>query len=294
MMAGLDKTQKLYGIHTDDIRIRDPFIVPDRKENRYCLFGTTDPDTWNGPGQGFLVYESKDLTHWSEPVYAFQKPEGFWAAKNFWAPEVHAYQGSWYMLASFKSDARCRGTQILRAGRLLGPYLPVSDGPVTPQDWECLDGTLFVDEHGQPWIVFSHEWLQIGDGAICCARLSHDLKEMLGAPVTLFHASDAPWSTPAGNTDTGRAAYVTDGPFVYREKDGTLRMIWSSFREGRYCIGIAESGTGTILGPWKQQDRPILDIGGHGMLFEDFSGRRFLAIHSPNTTGAERLKLIPF
>lgn len=144
------KQEKPYPIAANDIRVRDPFIVPDHENKIYYLFGTTDPVTCNGAGEGFLVYESKDLLRWSEPVYAFRRPEGFWATKDFWAPEVYRYGGGWYMLASFKSDTHRRGTQILHAEQVKGPYLPISDGPVTPRDWECLDGTLFVDHSGQP------------------------------------------------------------------------------------------------------------------------------------------------
>ena len=88
-------TQILYTISTDHIRIRDPFVVADRASMQYYLFGTTDADPWNGVGIGFQVYRSRDLKLWSEPEYAFRPPEGFWGTKNFWAPEVHHYEGSW-------------------------------------------------------------------------------------------------------------------------------------------------------------------------------------------------------
>lgn len=288
--------QKSFTISTNDIRIRDPYIVADIETKTYYLFGTTDTDPWNGNGEGFMVYEGKDLEHWSEPIYAFKKPKDFWATKQFWAPEVHFYNGYWYMLASFKADNRCRGTQILRSEKLTGPYEPISDAPVTPKDWECLDGTLYLDGERDPWIVFSHEWTQIGNGAICAARLTPDLTALAGEPVTLFHAKDAPWCVPnTGDVVIGHSEnYVTDGPFVFDCDDGVLRMIWSSFSEDGYSIGVAESENSNILGPWTQQDKPVLNIGGHGMLFNDFTGKRYLSLHSPNTNGNERLKLIRF
>lgn len=285
-----------YPLKAKDIRIRDPFIVPVESTRTYYMFGTTDTDPWNGPGEGFLVYRSKDLIHWAQPEYAFQPPKGFWATKQFWAPEVHFYQGNWYMLASFKSEARYRGTQILRASALTGPYQPISDGPVTPPEWECLDGTLHIDAAGAPWLVFSHEWTQIQNGAICAAKLSSDLTHFVTEPIVLFHAKDAPWCVSNTGDVVQKAGenYVTDGPFLFYTDDGKLQMIWSSFCAGGYCIGIAQSTSGEITGPWVQQNAPVLDVGGHGMLFRDFDEKRWLALHSPNTNGDERLKLLPF
>ena len=285
-----------YQIPSSAIRIRDPFIVPVRGEQRYYMFGTTDADPWNGRGEGFQVYVSRDLELWSGPYAAFTLPEGFWATTQFWAPEVHFYRDSWYMFASFKAEGRCRGVQILRADRVAGPYVPLTEGPVTPAGWECLDGTLFLDQAGAPWIVFSHEWTQIENGAICCARLSSDLRTMEGEPVTLFHAKDALWSiSHTGEMATGDGAcYVTDGPWLYRSESGALRMIWSSFSQGGYAIGIAESASGQITGPWEQQKEPLLDFGGHGMIFDDFDGNTYLCLHAPNTDRMERMKLVPF
>ena len=288
--------QKTYPIHRSLIRIRDPFIVACKETQVYYLFGTTDTEPWYGKGEGFKVYESKDLEYWSEPKYAFQPPKGFWATCQFWAPEVHFYKGSWYMFASFKSPDRRRGVQILRSDHVTGPYEPITQYPVTPADWECLDGTLFVDEQETAWIVFSHEWVQIGNGAICAAKLTEDLTALKEEPVVLFHAKDAPWSAP--NTGEKVASqgenYVTDGPFLYRTPDGTLKMLWSSFSKKDYVLGVAESVSGTIEGPWVQQEAPQFDFGGHGMLFEDFAGHTYLALHAPNMEHLERLTLIPF
>ena len=101
------------------------------------------------------------------------------------------------MFASFKSESRRRWTAILRADSPCGPFLPWSDGPFTPGEWECLDGTFYVSAKGVPYIVFCHEWVQARDGEIWAMRLTDDLKAPAGSPSLLFHASEAPWSIPA-------------------------------------------------------------------------------------------------
>lgn len=280
----------MYNIPSSEIRVRDPYIVPIKETGKYYLFGTTDTDPWNA-GEGFLVYESEDLEHWSEPKWAFLPPEGFWANQNFWAPEVHHFNEYWYIFASFKAEGVCRGTQILRSESVTGPYVPISDGPVTPRDWECLDGTLHVDENGKPWMVFCHEWVQVHDGEICCIPLSDDLTHAIGEPTLLFRASEGPWVVPLWNSKDN---FVTDGPFLYRSKNGALRMLWSSFSTEDYTISYAESQSGTIFGPWIQHESGVVVNGGHGMVFDTFDGRTLLSIHSPNASPLERMKLIPF
>lgn len=280
----------MYNISSSEIRVRDPYIVPVKETGKYYLFGTTDTDPWN-EGEGFLVYESEDLENWSEPRWAFLPPEGFWANQNFWAPEVHFFNGYWYIFASFKANGVCRGTQILRSESVTGPYVPISEGPVTPRHWECLDGTLHVDEKGKPWMVFCHEWVQVHDGEICCIPLSDDLTHAIGEPTLLFRASEAPWVVPLWNSMDN---FVTDGPFLYRSSNGALRMLWSSFSTEDYTISYAESQSGTIFGPWIQHETGVVVNGGHGMVFDTFDGRTLLSIHSPNGSPMERMKLIPF
>lgn len=278
-------------MRSNEIRMRDPFVLPVPEEGRYYLFGTTDEDCWRGPGEGFDAYRSADLDEWDGPFPAFRPPAGFWAQRNFWAPEVHRYRNGNYLFASFFAQGSRRGTQILRADRPEGPYRPHSDGPVTPADWECLDGTLFVDDAGAPWMVFCHEWVQVKDGQICAIPLSEDLRKASGDPVLLFRGSEAPWTRPIVRLDgsTDPEWRVTDGPFLFRAADGGLLLLWSSFSGNGYAIGQARSGSGSLLGPWEQSARPLMDAdSGHGMVFRDFAGNLLLALHKPNKTPLER------
>jgi len=269
----------------EQIQMRDPFVLRADEEGLYYLYGSTDPDIWRGKGIGFDVYRSRDLMHWEGPFPAFRPGPEFWADRNFWAPEVHRYRGRYYMFATFKAEGVRRGTQILAADHPLGPFRPHSAGPVTPPDWECLDGTLWVEEDGTPWIVFCHEWVQIGNGTICALKLSPELDRAIGDPVELFAAGDAPWVDPV----RGEGTYVTDGPFLHRTESGDLLMLWSSFKGGRYAQGVARSETGHLRGPWRQEPEPLYESdGGHGMLFRTFDGKLMLALHTPNLTPHER------
>jgi hypothetical protein len=217
---------------------------------------------------------------------------GFWADRNFWAPEVHVYRGRCYMFASFKSAEARRGTQILAADGPQGPFLPISDGPVTPRDWECLDGTFFLDNADQPWIVFCHEWVQVGDGEICALRLSDDLTSAVGEPHLLFRASEAPWTEELNSK--GRVGIVTDGPWVHRLASGELLVLWSSLRSSGYTVGIARALSGGILGPWEQVPEPLFaGDGGHCMTFRTFDGALRLALHRPNPSPHERPLFVP-
>lgn len=270
----------------EEIHLRDPFVLP--AGDRYYLYGTRDFSVPQQKKRGFDVYQSRDLVEWSGPTVAFSESEHFFAHKDFWAPEVHFYRGAYYMFASFKGDARCRGTQILKADSPMGPFVPLTDEPITPEAWECLDGTFYVDD-GVPYMIFCHEWVQIHDGTICAMPLSEDLTHPLGEPTVLFAASAPSWSDGYRQGD-----YVTDGPFLYRTQGGRLVMIWSSFSEGRYCEALSYSDSGHVLGPWRHDDRLLFSSdGGHGMIFKTKEGALFLTLHQPNTPPEERAHFFP-
>lgn len=268
----------------NEINIRDPFIVPEG--GKYYMYGTRGKGCWANEkttGMGFDVYVSEDLENWSAPISVFEQSDDFWGTHNFWAPEVHKYNGKFYMFASFKSEERNRGTQILVSDTPDGKFKPVTEYPVTPEDWMCLDGTLYVDKNGEPHIVFCHEWSQIVDGEVCEMQLSRDLTKAVSKPRTLFKASEPYWARKEHNN------WVTDGPFMYRGESGRLYLIWSSFTDSGYVQAVCYSDNGDIDGNFKH-DLPLLaeKDGGHGMIFKGYDNKLYLVLHRPNSNPDER------
>ncbi len=266
-----------------DINIRDPFVLP--FEGKYYLYGTRGDTAWT-KAYGLDVYVSDDLENWSEAHECFAIPENFWADKEIWAPEVHYYNGNFYMFVSFYSEKRSRATQILKSDSPMGPFLPFTDDAITPVGWRCLDGTFYVDKNGDPYIVFCREWVQVTDGEIHAMKLNKDLTAPAGEPILLFKASQPDWA------DKSRDMFVTDGPFMYRTKEGRLLMIWSTFTEKGYTQAVAYSDNGEIDGNWMHENPLFDDNGGHGMIFDDFDGNKYLILHSPNENPLERPVLI--
>lgn len=275
-----------------DIHIRDPFIL--NENGTYYLYGTRGPTCW-GEQDGIDGYTSQDLENWEGPFEVFHKPEGFRADRCYWAPEVHVYKGAYYMFATFDNSViRKKGTMILKADTPLGPYQIHSEGKATPENWNCLDGTFYISKDGRPYMIFCHEWRDLVDGDMCYVELSEDLKRAVSEPVKVFSATDAePWVRPEPNIKPGNF-YITDGPFMYRKKNGELLMLWASFGENGYVEALARSDNGEIDGKWTIDPVPLFDQdGGHGMIFADQEGKEYLVLHQPNNHPNERPVLIP-
>lgn len=290
----------------ENIKIRDPFILADRASKTYYMYASGTNSSQKG-GLGVKVYKSKDLKNWANPVTVFAVKSDFWGNRSVWAPEVHAYNGKYYLFATFTSDKEMvqidgrpkiqhRGTQILVSNSPEGPFEPFANKAQTPEPWMSLDGTLWV-EKDIPYMIFCHEWIQVTDGTVELVKLKKNLSGVDGEPTTLFMATQAKWvksldevgvkvenKTPKG--------YITDGPFIYRTKTGKLLMIWSSFGVEKYAVGLAESESGSIKGPWKMIQEPLFKAnGGHGMIFKTFEDKLMLVLHQPNTSPDERAKL---
>ncbi|MBR4900479.1 MAG: family 43 glycosylhydrolase [Victivallales bacterium] len=271
---------------------RDPFILAWEKNQTYYLYKSSSYKDAEGKSHPCFAYlKSKDLENWEGPFPAFIPPQGFWATKDFWAPEVHEYKGKFYLFGSMYSDKHKRGTQIMRADTPEGPFVPISEFPQTPAEWMCLDGTLWVED-GKPYMVFCHEWLDFRTGpkglggTIDAIPLTDDLSAAAGESFMLFRGSDAPWNTARTNQ-----TYVTDGPFLFKE-NGELYMLWSTGGWAGYTTLIAHSTSGKLAGPWEQLNETInASDGGHAMRFKTFDGKVMTAYHGPNS-GATRVVLI--
>lgn len=299
--------------HIQDMRVRDPFILTDKEKGCYYLIASDRLARTDGrPGEGVDYLRSEDLIHFEEPKAAFRPDANFFSPHQFWAPEVHAYKGRYYLFVTtwgrwgeepidtdVLSEGEIRGTQIFVADEMTGPYREWSHGPVTTRKDLTLDGTLYVAPDGKPYMIYCHEWRQIIDGTIVALPLTEDLRAAAGDPVSLFKGSDAPWATgdfvkTYEDTPYHKVIYVTDGPFLFNDLSGGLCILWSTGGEGIYTTGISRSPSGNVLGPWEQSEQALFTgDGGHAMLFHTLQGQLMLALHQPNGAPDERLRLFP-
>lgn len=256
---------------------------------------------------GVITYKSTNLSEWEGPYVVFTVPDGVWAHPQHgaWAPEVHEYNGRYYLFVTLHNNDRrlegepvngfskhWRGTVISVSESPEGPFrLLKDDGHVLPETMMTLDGTLYVEEDGSPWMVFCHEWIQTIDGTIEGVRLKDDLSEAVGDPIRLFNASEAPWKNEDVLQGGNIPVYVTDGCQLYRTSGDCLIMLWSSYQSGSYVQTIARSKTGKLEGPWEQLPPLVKEDSGHGMLFRTFEGTWMLILHQPFKMPESRCKL---
>ena len=266
-------------------KIRDPFVL--RGQDAYYLYGTDVSAGWED--SYWVCYKSPRLEGPWTFLYKVEPPAD--AVKHRWAPEVHVYQGAYYLFGTYYSEKLAhRGCAIFRSDSPEGPFRPHSDGVITPATWDAIDGTLYVDEEGTPWMVFVHEWTSTADqvGTMAVAKLSADLRSLTSEPLELFRADEPAWA---------EGHRITDGCFLYRTEQGILQMLWSNLDHDGYCVALARSLSGRVEGPWEQEGLLYSKQthgadGGHGMLFRDFGGNLYLSIHSPNS-GAEQPVFLP-
>lgn len=207
---------------------------------------------------------------------------------SHWAPEVHKYNGAYYMFTTYyNSVTEHRGCIILKSDSPEGPFVEITNGHITPADWDAIDGTFYVDPEGQPWMVFVHEWTCMPDnvGSFAAAKLSEDLTHFISEPIELFKANEPVWAVSG----------VTDGCWMYTTKEGELLMVWSNFDAFGYTVAVARSSNGRLDGEWIHEENLLYSKymtneydGGHGMIFTGLDGQMYLSFHSPNTATGDR------
>jgi hypothetical protein len=281
----------------DSIVLSDPFILTDEKTGCYYMTGT-----------GGGLWRSKNLKLWTGPYVVAQTDPNSWMGANpmIWAAEIHRYKNRYYYFATFTNRAvkidtvgeniiERRACHVLVSDSPDGPYVPMKEEVYLPAEMPTLDGTLWVDEHKKPWMVYCYEWLQNGNGTIEKMEMKPDLSGTIGKAKVLFRASDSPWSREKSSDGIDIPNKVTDGPYLFRTETGRLGMIWTSWVFDVYTQGVAYSESGSIDGPWVHEKEPITPPNfGHGMLFRTFEGRLLMSVHSHRNVNGRYVRIPHF
>jgi beta-xylosidase len=285
----------------DELSMSDPYILADDATKTYYLTSS-----------GGCIYKSTDLKNWSGPYGAYDTRGTWMEGINFVAAaEIHKVNGKYYYAATFgdrkelvdvvprRYNVYRHQTMILESDKAEGPFKLKNPDPnydYLPHHLDIIDGTIYV-ENGQPYMVFVNEWMQTFDGTIEYVKLSPDLSKTTSESVMLFRATESP--CPLEMVGNGEMTYglkipgwVTDGPQLFRTKTGKLGMLWASWGAKRYLECVAYSQSGTIDGPWIQEEKPFIDDNtGHGMLFRTFDGKLLLSIHHAEGDGPRKPQL---
>lgn len=270
-------------IPLDSIVLSDPFILADRKTNKYYMTGT-----------GGMLWKSSDLKLWEGPYNVTKTDPASWMGPKpmIWAAEIHQYKDKYYYFATFTNKAviidtvsgntvERRASHVLISDKPDGPFVPMKDPTYLPANKPTLDGTFWIDKDKKPYMVYCYEWLQAIDGTMEKIELKPDLSGTIGEGQLLFRASDSPWSREKDKDGKDVPNRVTDGPYLFNTATGRLGMIWTSWIYDVYTQGVAYSESGTLNGPWIQEKEPITPPNyGHGMLFHTLDGKLLMSLHS--------------
>lgn len=268
----------------NEIEIRDPFILTEN--GKYYLIGTTGSDPWER-GSDFSLYVSDDLENF-EFLKTLVSPDLFDGYTQLWAPELHRYCDRYYIIVSaLRKDCK-RGSIILVSDSIDGDYIFLTGKYITPENWTCLDATLFVYRE-KPYLCFSNEWVDTvngdGDGSLYVAELSHDLKKIVGEPVKIVSGKNSGVAVEMEKPDGSGTGWVAEGPYLLYE-NGKIILYWSTYTEKGYCI--LKSVSEKIFGKYEFAGYVYLDDGGHSMVFIDNQGDKKIIFHKPNVTPNER------
>lgn len=269
----------------------DPYILYDNVGGRYYMYGTG-----GGAKNGFAAYSSTDLVHWKSEgqVYYADNPNGWsdstaaWGGA-YWAPEVYAYNGRYYMFYSAQwkenpnNELENFRIGVAVADKPTGPFIDLYNRPLFDPGYPIIDANVYVDDDGRIYLFYSRccykhpveseiaDWArkqgmyeEIEESWVYGIELKPDFSGVIGEPVMLLRPpvrlvdSQAEWeSRSVTNREVNRR--WTEGSFTFKQGD-TYYMMYSAnhFAGEHYAVGYATAKH--PLGPYtKAANNPVLE-----------------------------------
>jgi GH43 family beta-xylosidase len=212
----------------------DPFVL--YHQGVYYVYASQAANT----STGFKVFTSPDLVNWTDRGWALRK-EDSWGERDFWAPEVIAKDGLFYMYYTVQ-ERICVAT----SASPLGPFKQTVQEPMTPETIR-IDPHVFRDDDGKYYFYY----VAFNNGnEIWGAELNPDLLTINPNTMRRMIAPDQDWEKHRAN--------VNEGPFVIKH-NGTYYLTYSGSHVESPYYGVGYATAPHPLGPWtKYPYNPIL------------------------------------
>ncbi len=214
-------------------------------------------------GTGGMLWKSVDLKYWEGPFSVAKTDPTSWMGPRpmIWAAEIHAYKGKYYYFGTFTNRAIVIDSVKENVINRRACHVLVTDKP-------------------------TGQFIPMKDSIYLPAD-----KPALDATFWI----DASSSKEKGEYGTELPNMVTDGPYLFRTSTWQLGIIWTSWVNELYTQGVAYSLSGTLDGPWKQEQLPITPPNyGHGMLFRTLNGKLLMCLHSHENKNGQVIRIPKF
>jgi arabinan endo-1,5-alpha-L-arabinosidase len=238
----------------------DPFVV--RWEDRYVAYGTGELVD----GRAFRVLTSTDLVSW-ESVGGALQPLPADQGSDYWAPEVVAAEGRWWMYYSVGFEDRGHSLRVASAASPLGPFLDCGVD-LTPDELFAIDPHPFRDVDGRWYLYYARDVLDAERVGTHLAVAELSGMTALSGPGQAVLAPTADWQIFERQRSLhGQVSdwHTLEGPVVL-QRAGRYYLLYSG---GSYLgegYGVAWARADHPLGPWTEPDgveRLLATVPGH-------------------------------
>ncbi|WDF68314.1 glycoside hydrolase family 43 protein [Sphingobacterium oryzagri] len=306
-----------------DVPLGDPFILFDAPSETYYLYGT------GGTENGFVAYKSTDLKSWEKQGVVYDaKQDKAWGTKDFWAPEVYAYGGKFYLFYSAHwKDNPTNELENYRIGVAVadqpaGPFIDRDGEPLFDPGYPIIDANVYFSDDGKLYLYYSRccykhpvksaiaRWAkkqgwyeEIEESWVYGVELAPDFSGIRGKPKLLLRPpttledQQAEWeSRSVTNREVNRR--WTEGSVLFKHQDSYYMMYSANHFAGEhYAVGYATAKH--PLGPFKKSAfNPVLqkntDKGGivsgtgHNSVLQLRDGRRLCVYHGRTTATGDQ------
>ncbi len=181
-------------VHTNPVYgsyFADPFVW--RYEQIYYAIGTGELEaTGRTLGKVFPLLQSSDFYQWQSAGSALVRPEPS-LGKDFWAPEVAAWEGKFYLYYSVGHGDKNHQLRVAVSELAQGPYRDCGKSLLDPAKCPfAIDPHPFQDEDGQWYLFYARDFLdsseQVRAGTALMVTRLRSMAELDGEGTVVLRA----------------------------------------------------------------------------------------------------------